>query len=122
MTRHQLRARDFLEHIEQAATRVQQYLVGKDSSSFLADKMVQDAVIWNLGILGEVSKNVLRVMPDAPARFPDIPFVALYSMRNRLNHGYFVIDLDIVWKVATEEIAPLLKELPAAIASLPPNP
>ena len=90
---------------------------GKSSDDFLSDRLLQDGVIRNFEILGEASKNLLDAVPDAPARFPGIPFAAIYGMRNQLSHGYFAIDLDVVWKVIERDIPSLRKELEAAIAT-----
>lgn len=43
--------------------------------------------------------------------FPQIPWMNIISMRNRLIHGYFDINLDIVWKTVVEDLPPLIAEL-----------
>lgn len=57
-------------------------------------------------------------MPDAGTKFPGIPFAAIYAMRNQLSHGYFTIDLDIVWNVVQHEIPALRAQLTSAIEEL----
>lgn len=52
------------------------------------------------------------------AKFPGIPFAAIYAMRNQLSHGYFAIDLDVIWKVIERDIPELRRELEKAIAEL----
>jgi uncharacterized protein with HEPN domain len=75
-------------------------------------------VIRNFEILGEAAKSLLSAIPDASTKFPGIPFAAIYGMRNQLSHGYFAIDLDVVWKVVERDIPSLREELKAAIAGL----
>lgn len=68
-----LRVSDYLEHIVEAIYRVLRYTEGLDEQSFLANEMVQDAVVRNIEIVGEAAKNIQRVdvsFATAPARFP----------------------------------------------------
>ena len=60
--------------------------------------MIQDAVIRNFEIIGEASKNIERLYPEFIKTHSDIPFIDAYEMRNALSHGYFKVDLDILWK------------------------
>ena len=122
MTRHPLRARDYLGHMLDAVGQIQTYTHGKNASDFLSDRLLQDGVIRNVEILGEASRNFLSAVPDAAQKFPGIPFAAIYAMRNQLSHGYFVIDLDVVWKVIERDIPALRKELEIAIAVLDKSP
>jgi uncharacterized protein with HEPN domain len=118
MTHHPLRTREYLGHMFDAVGQIQQYLRGKSTEDFHSDRLLQDGVVRNFEILGEASKNLLGAVPDAAAKFPGIPFAAIYGMRNQLSHGYFAIDLDVVWKVIERDIPDLRKELEAAIAAL----
>jgi uncharacterized protein with HEPN domain len=101
-----------------AVGQIETYTRGKRASDFLSDRLLQDGVVRNVEILGEASRNLLISVPEATAQFPGIPFAAIYAMRNQLSHGYFVIDLDVVWKVIERDIPVLRKELEAAIAAL----
>jgi uncharacterized protein with HEPN domain len=68
---------------------------------------------------------LLAALPDAPARFPGIPFTAIYATRNQLSHGYFSINPERVWEVVDRDIPILRKELESAIAAwdaAPPQP
>jgi uncharacterized protein with HEPN domain len=101
-----------------AVGRIQEYVGGKSAENFLVDRLLQDGVVRNFEILGEASRNILESVPDAASKFPAIPFAAIYGMRNQLSHGYFAIDLDVVWKVIERDIPALRKELEAAIVPL----
>jgi uncharacterized protein with HEPN domain len=116
MSAHALRARDYLAHMLTAVDRIQQYMGGKTIQAFLSDQLLQDGVVRNFEILGEASRKLLESLPDASVKFPGIPFAAIYGMRNQLSHGYFAVDLDVVWKVVERDIPGLKKELEAAIA------
>ncbi|MGB9030334.1 MAG: HepT-like ribonuclease domain-containing protein [Acidobacteriaceae bacterium] len=107
-----------------AVTQIQLYTAGRTADDFRSDRLLQDGVVRNIEILGEASRNLIGAAPDAALRFPRIPFAAIYAMRNQLSHGYFTIDLDVVWKVIERDIPVLRRELEAAIRVIdrPPGP
>jgi uncharacterized protein with HEPN domain len=105
-----------------AVGQIEEYVRGKSAENFLLDRLLQDGVVRNFEILGEASKNLLDAFPDAASKFPGIPFAAIYGMRNQLSHGYFAIDLDVVWKVIERDIPALQKDLKAAVAALDKRP
>ncbi|PVX74585.1 uncharacterized protein DUF86 [Paraburkholderia unamae] len=59
--------------------------------------MAVDAVVRNIAIIDEAARNITRGDPDFAAAHPEIPWDAMYGMRNHVTHGYFVVDVDIVW-------------------------
>jgi uncharacterized protein with HEPN domain len=118
MSAHATRAREYLTHMLDAVGQIQTYMTAKTAEDFLADRLLQDGVVRNFEILGEASRNFLDAVPDASSRFPGIPFAAIYGMRNQLSHGYFAVDLDVVWKVIERDIPDLRNQLEAAIAKL----
>jgi uncharacterized protein with HEPN domain len=105
--RDELALKDYLEHIQQAIARIQRYLAGIEHAAFLANEEKQDAVIRNLEIIGEAAGNIQRHFPDFAARHPDFPLKAAYGTRNALAHGYFKVDLGVVWRTLERDL-PLL--------------
>ena len=97
MTKHPLRLHDYLKHIAEAIERIESYLEDCDQQMFSSKTMIQDAVIRNFEIIGEASRNIERLYPDFIDKHPDIPFLDAYEMRNALSHGYFKVDLEILW-------------------------
>lgn len=118
MRRHPLRARDYLAHMLDAVVQIQKYTSDVNAAQFAFDRLLQDGIARNLEILGEASRKFLDTVPDAAARFPTIPFIAIYAMRNQLSHGYFSVDWEVVWKVVERDIPELRKGLEMAIAAL----
>jgi uncharacterized protein with HEPN domain len=109
------RATDYLEHIFEAISRIERYAAGLNLQTFLADEKSQDAIIRNIEIAGEAAGILLRDCPDFCLQHQDIPWETIYGMRNRLIHGYAVVNLDVVWNTVTtslpalkSQIAPLL--------------
>lgn len=104
---------DYLDHMVHAIERIQRYTESLDLPDFLQSDIVQDAVIRNLEILGEASRNVEREHPEFAALHPDLPLGIAYEMRNALAHGYFKVDLDVVWRTIRQDLPPLLARLRA---------
>jgi uncharacterized protein with HEPN domain len=93
MSRHPDRVQDYLEHIQGALERIQRYAAGKSAADFMADTLVQDAVLRNLGILGEAARKLLTDAPGYAAMHPEIPLAKIYGMRNRITHAYEEVDI-----------------------------
>lgn len=55
-------------------------------------------MIRNFEIIGEVAHNIERYHAEFAANYPDVPWTVVYAMRNRVAHGYFNVDLEMVWK------------------------
>ena len=106
-----LRVRDYLEHIELAVARIRRYVEGLDRASFLASDEKQDAVIRNIEIIGEAAQSIRRRHPEFAARHPEIPWGGVYGMRNAIAHGYFTVDLDVVWKTVCEDLPTLAEQV-----------
>ncbi len=67
--------------------------------SFFGDAEKQDAVLRRFEIIGEAAS---RLAPDTQARFPSLPFRAMRGMRNIIAHDYGEVDLELVWKTASD--------------------
>jgi uncharacterized protein with HEPN domain len=65
-----LRVPDFL-HILEAMQRIQTYTSGMQEQGFLANQLVQDAVIRNIGIMGEASRNIEMLDPQFASKYPN---------------------------------------------------
>ncbi len=114
MSRDKQRLIDYLNHILEAIHRIQHYVEDIDEPTFLAHELIQDAVIRNLEIIGEASRNISKHYPDYVAENANVPFLTAYEMRNALAHGYFSVDQEVVWKTIERD----LPDLEVMIASL----
>lgn len=103
---------DYLEHIRQAATSACTYVEGMSKADFLNDTRTQQAVVMNLIIIGEAATKLLQDHPDFTGLHADIPWRSMKGMRNRIAHGYFEINLDVVWDTVQTALPALLKDLP----------
>ena len=119
MSRDQQRLLDYLLHILEAIERIERYTADVDELAFLNTPLVQDAVVRNLEVIGEASRNVEQHYPDFARQHPSIPFAFAYQMRNAVAHGYFKVDYDIVWKTIQNDLAGLYASVQAARAAIP---
>ena len=91
--------------------RINRYVQNFDEAAFLANDEKQDAVVRNIEIIGEAARNIERYHPDFAAHHQDIPWTEMYFMRNRLSHGYFSVDMELVWKTVQHDIPVLEKQI-----------
>lgn len=118
MTRSPQRLVDYLRHIATAVQRISDYTDDVDEAGFLTQALVQDAVIRNLEVLGEASRNITRQFPDFAAQHPELPLQSAYEMCNALSHGYFHIDLGIVWRTVQRELPALKAQVDRLLTEL----
>lgn len=106
---------DYLNHIQQAAIDACSFVEGQRKEDFLADKRTQQAVILSLLIIGEAATKLLQNYGDFLIRHPEVPWSSMKGMRNRLAHGYFDINLDVVWETVSNALPSLLDRMSAAL-------
>lgn len=94
---------NYIRHILDCIGRIQEYTV-EGKKAFDANRMVQDAVVRNIEIIGEAVKNLSE---DAKAGHPEIPWKQIARMRDKVIHHYFGLDLELVWGVVEQHIQPL---------------
>lgn len=114
-----LRVPDYLNHILRAIERIDRYTADMDEVAFLNSELVQDAVIRNIEIIGEASNNIQSGAPGFAALHDDIPWQVMYTMRNRVSHGYDKVDLEIVWKTIQGDLPRLYQQVQAVVEDLP---
>ncbi len=107
------RLEDFLEHMRQAATDACTYVEGLQKDDFLEDKRTQQAVTMSIIICGEAATKIMENHVDFANSHPEIPWRGMRGMRNRIAHGYFDINLDIVWDTVDTALPKLLNQLAA---------
>jgi len=97
-----------------AASAAVAFATGKGRTDLETDLMFQFAIVRAIEIIGEAAA---RLTDATRAAHPEIPWSDIIGMRNRLVHGYFDVDLDIVWSTVDVHLFPLLVSLDAWIAS-----
>lgn len=98
-----------------AATQAQSLAADVDLADLTDDRQRRDALLWNFTVLGEAAA---RVSDEVKNRFPDLPWEQPVRLRNRIVHGYWSIDLEILHTTATEHLPGLAEQLRAVLAVL----
>jgi uncharacterized protein with HEPN domain len=80
------------------------------------DRALGLAIIRCVEIVGEAAS---RIPVAIRRRYPKIPWQQLIGMRNRLVHGYDIVDYDIVWSTVAQDLPPLITELEKILSSAP---
>lgn len=106
------RLTDYLDHMQQAATDACSFVEGLAKEDFLEDKRTQQAVIMSLLIIGEAVTKVMDGHAEFIQAHAQVPWRNMRGMRNRIAHGYFDINLDVVWDTVQAALPELLKLLP----------
>jgi len=108
---------DYLDHMQQAAADACGFVEGMSKDDFLADRRTQQAVIMSLIIIGEAATKVMDRYAEFGARYPEVPWRSMRGMRNHIAHGYFDINLDVVWETVQTALPELLERLSPVRAS-----
>ena len=110
-----------LLHMLTGIKRLNRMLEGVSKETFLDDLRLQDASAFDISTIGEAASNVTD---EFKALHPEIPWIQMRGLRNRLVHifDYEQIDYDIIWIVATEELPALEPKIRSALSTIPlPN-
>lgn len=113
--KHELRLADYLEHMQQAAAEAIGFVENMDKTTFIDDRRTQRAVVFNLVVLGEAAGNVLAGHAAFAEQHTEVPWRSIRATRNRIAHGYFDINLDVIWDTVQTALPQLLSLLPAAV-------
>lgn len=99
--------RVYLKHILDAVGAIEDYTKG-GQDAFAATRMIQDAVIRNLEVIGEAVKNL---SPTLRGNHPEIPWQRIAGLRDILIHQYFGVDLGGVWGVVANRLPELKRHI-----------
>jgi uncharacterized protein with HEPN domain len=102
---------EYLRHIQEEARYLADASREVSWEAFSSDETLKRAFVRSIEVIGEAAKNLST---DIRNRHPEVDWRSMAGMRDRLIHGYFGVDYEIVWQVATEK-APELREKISAI-------
>ncbi len=114
MRRDSLRLADTAE----AALIVETYLAGVDQAAFLTRRLLSDAVLRQLIVVGEAA---FKLSEEFKTRHPEIPWAQIAGFRHRLVHDYFGLDFDAIWQIASVELPALRIQILAILSTESPS-
>jgi uncharacterized protein with HEPN domain len=91
--------------IVRAAKLALEFRQDMDKSSFFDDLKTQSAILHQLMVMGE---GVKRLSPDFRVQHPEVPWALIAGMRDKLIHGYDMVDLELVWRTVDNDVPALL--------------
>jgi len=97
-----------LRHMMEAARKAVAFAQHRTREDLDADEQFSLALTRLLEIVGEAAASVSDAVRETN---PAIPWRSIISTRNRLIHGYFDVDLDVLWEIVTHDLPTLIREL-----------
>ena len=97
-----------LRHMLDAASEAMAFTKSLTRTSLDIDRMLVLSLVKEIEIIGEAANQVSETTRELT---PAIPWVDIISMRNRLVHAYFDINLEILWKTVQDDLQPLIVAL-----------
>ncbi|MCS7307759.1 MAG: DUF86 domain-containing protein [Aquificaceae bacterium] len=98
----------FINDILESIQKIEKYTDNLSYNEFVADEKTKDAVIRNLEIIGEAARQI----PDnIKALTSEIEWSKIIGLRNRIIHGYFAIEYEIIWQIVKKELPSLKTEI-----------
>jgi uncharacterized protein with HEPN domain len=110
MSRHEgdIRLRHMLDHAREAVAMAS----GRIRGELDTDRQLNLSLVRLLEIVGEAAGSVPT---EERVRYPDIPWPEIVGLRNRLIHGYDSVDFDILWRIVSDDLPPLIAVLEKAL-------
>ena len=98
----------YLKDIQESIKQIEQYLKGVSEENFNKNKLIQDAVIRRLEIIGEATRNIPRALKE---KNKHIPWFQMSQFRDFIVHSYFEVSLKRIWIAATKELKEVRESL-----------
>ncbi len=93
-----------LDHAKEAVSLAR----GKTRADLDTDRLLNLSLVRLLEIIGEAATRIPKAQRN---RYSDIPWSEIVSLRNRLIHGYDMVDFDILWQIVANDLPPLIEKL-----------
>ena len=97
-----------IRHILDAAREAISFADDRSRTDLDTDRKLNLSLVRLLEIIGEAARGISEEFRDS---HPDLPWNKMVGMRDRLIHGYFDVNLDVVWETVTQDLPSLIAQL-----------
>src|SRR3989344_5518164 len=98
----------FIKHIRDSIDEIESFTKNVSKEKFMKEKLIQNAVIRSIEVIGEAVKN----LPISfRSKYAEIPWNKIAGMRDKITHHYFGVDLETVWKVIKDDLPELKRNI-----------
>lgn len=104
-----------LRHILDATREAIAFSSNRSREDLNRDRMLNLSLVRLLEVIGEATRGI---SPSFLKGHPEVPWEKMVGMRDRLIHGYFDINLDMVWETVTRDLPPLIDQLERILKTL----
>jgi uncharacterized protein with HEPN domain len=94
-----------IRHIFDASKEAVEFVKGRSRAELDSDRKLNLSLVRLLEVIGEAARGM---SDEFRTQHPELPWKKMVGMRDRLIHGYYDVDLDVVWETATEDLPGLV--------------
>jgi len=100
----------FVADMQEAIEKIASYVDAMTFTDFQSDTRTVDAVVHNLLVIGEAARCLPASIKE---NHPDIDWIAINGLRNRIAHEYFGLSLSVIWEIVQTDLPRLQQQLSA---------
>jgi len=101
-----------IRHILDASKEAVEFAKSCTRADFDADRKLNLSLVRLLEVIGEAARGLSDTFRTEN---PELPWKKMVGMRDRLIHGYYDVDLDVVWETVTEDLPRLIVKLESIV-------
>lgn len=105
------RLRVLIYHIRDVATEIEAFVARNQREDLREDVFLERGLVMSLYMIADLATRLQSEHPAFVASLPQVPWKDIRGLRNRIAHGYFETDIDIVWRAAVNEVPALARVL-----------
>ncbi|MFH1358511.1 MAG: DUF86 domain-containing protein [archaeon] len=98
----------FINHVLDSINAIVDYSKNMDKEDLVLNRMKQSAIVREIEIIGEASKNISN---SVRKKYFSVPWRDIIGTRDKIIHKYFEVDLDMIWEIIKKDIPELKKEI-----------
>ena len=102
----------FIQDIKECIAQIDKFVADLTLEEFKTDEMVSSAVVRKLEVIGEATKNIPS---EIRQKYKELPWSDMARMRDKIIHGYFGIDYEVVWKTIKERLPEIKPKIDAIL-------